>query len=177
MKASVTVWSLCTAVLVAGTALAGCDRIGGRDAPSMPPTGAVAEVYDRHGMRGTIAIDGGTVEFTAVQDPDQLRRGGTLWARVGPYIYLFTPATREIFDTWDSVEAVRVVTRTPSDAEVARATLGRNRLSDVLWRRSLNILGRALQEGTERPRILEDLVRWGEQYTDYVYDPEYVPRR
>jgi hypothetical protein len=69
-----------------------------------------------------------------------------------------------------------VVTQTPDGREVARATLRRTELSDVLWRRSLNILGRALNEGTERPRILEELVDWGEDHTEFQYDPAFVPR-
>ena len=160
----------------AATTTAGCDAIGGRGETPLPAADSLEAIYERHGMRGAVSLDGSTVEFLATQDPDQLRRGGTLWARVGPYIYLFTPATREVFDTWSSVGAVRVVTQTPDGREVARATLRNGRLSDVLWRRSLNLLGRALQEGTERPRRLEDLVRWGEEYTEFRYDPTYVPR-
>jgi hypothetical protein len=44
----------------------------------------------------------------------------------------------------------------------------------VQWRRALNLLGRALQEGSERPRRLEELVQWGEAHTEYRYAPPYA---
>ena len=61
-----------------------------------------------------------------------------------------------------------------SGEEVARATLARDRLSDVRWRRSLNILGHALQQGRENPRRLEELTEWGEEHTEFRYNPEFV---
>lgn len=151
-----------------------CDRILPQREADMPPVDSVSAIYTRNGQTGEVTLDGRVVEFRARQDPTQLQRGGTLWARVGPYIYLFTPATREVFDTYEGVSAVRVVT-TANGREVARATLARGELSDVLWRRSLNILGRALAEGTQKPRILEELVEWGEDHTEYRYDPAFVP--
>jgi len=72
---------------------------------------------------------------------------------------------------------VRVVTRVERGPEVARALLMRNELSGVLWRRSLNIAGRARLEGTERPTLLEDLVRWGEEHTEFEYNPRYTSNR
>jgi hypothetical protein len=166
-----------TAVLLAAVILAGCDRIlpGSRDT-TLPPIDSVQAIYARHGLQGELRLEGTVLEFRAEQDPEQLRRGGSLWARVGPYIYLFTPATREVLDTWPGVSAVRAITLTGGTREVARATLRRDELSDVQWRRSLNILGRALQSGTQRPRVLEELVSWGENHTDHRYDPQYVPR-
>jgi hypothetical protein len=59
---------------------------------------------------------------------------------------------------------------------VAHATLTRDQLSGVLWRRSLNIAGQARRDGTERPALLEDLIRWGEQHTEYEYSTRYIPR-
>jgi hypothetical protein len=155
---------------------AACDRIRPRRNGDLPPIDSVRAVYQRNGLPGQLTFAGRVLEYRAVQDPEQLRRGGSLWARVGPYIYVFTPATREVFDTWSGVAAVRAITLTPNDREIARATLGRDELSDILWRRSLNLLGHALQEGTARPRLLEQLVSWGEEHTEYRYDPEYVPR-
>jgi hypothetical protein len=69
------------------------------------------------------------------------------------------------------VRAISVV----SGVEIGRATLLRDELSDVLWRRTLNLLGHALREGTARPSRLEDLAEWGEEHTEYRYNPEYVP--
>ncbi len=156
--------------------MAGCDRIFPRQTEgAVPDVEDVRAVYRKHGLQGRVSLDGTTVVYTAEQDGDQLRRGGSLWASVGPFIYVFTPATRETLETWDGVAAVRVITRS-GGTEVARATLRRGVLSDVLWRRSLNILGRALQQGTDRPRVLEELVDWGEKYTEFRYNPAFVPR-
>ena len=80
-------------ILLLITAVAGaCDRFGtdAREAP-LPPVDSVQAVFQESGLRGTASFEGRTVVFRAVQDRDQLRRGGTLWARVGPYIYLFAP--------------------------------------------------------------------------------------
>jgi hypothetical protein len=62
------------------------------------------------------------------------------------------------------------------DAEVANALLARDELTDVLWRRSLNIAGRARRDGTSRMTLLEDLVEWGEDHTDFTYNPRYNQR-
>jgi hypothetical protein len=106
----------------------------------------------------------------------QLRRGGSLWAQVGPYIYLLSPGTRGLLETFPGVAAVRVITYTNQEDEVARAMLVRDTMSDYQWRRSLHLLGLALKEGTAAPSRLTDLVRWGEQYTEFNYSPTYVPR-
>jgi hypothetical protein len=53
--------------------------------------------------------------------------------------------------------------------------LTRDELSGVLWRRSLNIAGQARRDGTERPALLEDLIRWGEEHTEYEYSARYGP--
>ena len=64
----------------------------------------------------------------------------------------------------------------PSDATVASALLSRGELSDLLWRRSLNIAGQARRDGTNRMTLLEDLVRWGEDHTEYEYNERYTRR-
>jgi hypothetical protein len=159
-------------------ALAACDRILPQRADlTLPPIAEIEAIYERNGLtNGRFGFNGNVVEITVPQPADQLQRGGSLWARVGPYIYLFTPATREVFDTWEGVAGVRVITRVAQGAEIARARLDRGRLDDVRWARALNILGHALRAGTERPTLIEDLVNWGEEYTEYRYNPEYVPR-
>ena len=56
------------------------------------------------------------------------------------------------------------------------ALLLRGELSDLLWRRSMNIAGRARRDGTNRMTLLEDLVRWGEDHTTYEYNERYIRR-
>jgi hypothetical protein len=100
-----------------------------------------------------------------------------LWARVGPYIYLFTEETQRLFQDFPGLAGVRVATRTAGGVAVANAMLTRDELSGVLWRRSLNIAGQARRDGTERPGLLEDLIRWGEEHTEFEYSESYNPRR
>jgi len=152
----------------------GCDRFRGEE-PAIPTEAEAAQFYSNSPDIESVAIRGNLVEVRVAQPEQQLRRGGSLWARVGPYVYLFSPGTRDLFQAFPGVAAVRVVTTVRGDREVARAMLRRDELSDILWRRSLNILGLALQEGTERPSRLEELVHWGEEHTEYEYDPAYVP--
>ncbi|MEX0892719.1 MAG: hypothetical protein WEB88_11150 [Gemmatimonadota bacterium] len=143
---------------------------------TLPPVDSVRAVYAREGMATQeIDFNGNVVEITVQQRPDDLQRGGSLWARVGPYIYLFTPGTRELFLRWEGIAGVRVITQV-GGREVARALLLRTELEDQLWHRSLNLVGRAMQEGTVRPSRLEELVRWGEERTEYEYNPEFVSR-
>ena len=52
----------------------------------------------------------------------------------------------------------------------------RDELSDLQWRRSLNIAGLARRDGTNRMTLLEDLVRWGEDHTTYEYNERYTRR-
>lgn len=122
-------------------------------------------------IRGNVAV------ISVVQSANQLRRGGSLWARVGPYIYLFSEETHHLFEDFPGLAAVRVETRTAGGVPVATAMLIRDELSGVLWRRSLNIAGQARRDGTERPGLLEDLIRWGEEHTEHEYSPRYVPAR
>ena len=59
---------------------------------------------------------------------------------------------------------------------VANALLARDALTDILWRRSLNISGQARRDGTERITLIEALIRWGEDHTEFEYNQRYVPR-
>lgn len=122
-------------------------------------------------MRGNVA------EVTAVQSAAQLRRGGSLWARVGPYVYLFSDATQSLMTDYPGVAAVRVITTTGGGTEVARATLLAGTLNPLTWRRALNVAGLARRDGTERITLLEDLVRWGEDRTEFEYNERYTGRR
>lgn len=159
-------------VLVGALLVGGCP---GREVPRLPTEEQVRQLYGGYARLDSVALSGNVVELRFRQDPAQLRRGGSLWARVGPYIYLLSPATRSLFEQFDGVAAVRVITTGPRGEEVARAMLRQDALTEILWRRTLNILGHAIQEGSRRPSRLEDLVQWGERYTEYEYNSEYVP--
>jgi hypothetical protein len=155
----------------------GCDQareyLAG-DAADPPTAEDVTPYYVTHGELMGLEIRGNVVELRVRQPYDQLDRGGSLWARVGPFVYLLTPATRDVFQDFPGVAAVRVVTLLPDGEEVARAMLRRDTFGEVRWRRTLNILGHALKDGGESPRRLEQLTEWGETYTEFRYNPDYV---
>jgi len=146
--------------------------------PLLLPTAEEARThYETFPDLVEVRLNGNVVEVVFAQAPAQLRRGGSLWAKVGPYIYLFTPGTRDLFEAYPGVAAVRTITTAGNGGqEAARAMLRRDDSNDILWRRSLNLLGHALQRGTQEPKRLEELVTWGERHTEFVYNPAYVPR-
>ena len=157
------------AMVLALVGLAACEE----PADLTLPTVDQAEAYYTYDRDFTAEINGNVVTLTFSQSADQLRRGGSLWAKVGPYIFLFTEETYQMIQDYPGIAGVRVVTKA-GNAEVANVLLARETLSDVLWRRSLNIAGQARRDGSERMTLLTDLVRWGERHTEYEYSPRYV---
>jgi hypothetical protein len=146
--------------------------------PDEPPLPSAEEILSYYSVERTIEaeINGNVAELILYQPAAQLQRGGSLWAKVGPYIYLFSDATRQLMRDHAGLAAVRVITRDPSGDEVARATLARGTLNDLTWRRALNLSGRARRDGSQRVGLLEDLIRWGEDRTDFEYSQQYVRR-
>ena len=123
----------------------------------------------------SVRLSGNVVELTVDQPIRQVRRGGSLWAKVGPYIYLFSDQTETLLREYPGLSGVRVITRTGRDnAEVARAFLHRDALNELTWRRARNIAGKARTEGTRRPVLLEELVEWGQDHTEFGYNQEFV---
>ena len=165
------------ALALIGFGMHGCDQVESyldRGPPPPPAAEEVAEHYDRYRGVDSVRMSGNVAVLHVEQPYQQLERGGSLWARVGPYVYLMTPATRAAFTEHPGLAAVRVVTHLSGGEEVARAMLRRDALSDVLWRRTLNVLGHALQEGRENPRQLEKLTEWSERHTEHSYNPDYI---
>lgn len=164
-------------VLACVFVVTGCDQVReylADDTPPAPSREEVAPYYGEHRGVDSVRVTGNVVELHVKQPYRDLDRGGSLWARVGPFVYLMTPSTRSVFQDFPGVAAVRVVTHVPNGDEVARAMLPRDALTAVLWQRTLNILGHALQEGRQNPRKLEELTEWGERYTDFRYNPDYI---
>lgn len=149
--------------------LQGC----GEEGPAVLPSASEVESYYLYPQGLEASVDEAVVEIEAVQPKRHLERGGRIWARSGPYILLFSEETRSLFRDYPDLTGVQVTTVTPDGTPIARARLHRDALSGTLWRRSMNIAGRARRGGTERPALLEDLVRWGEEYTDYEYAPRF----
>jgi hypothetical protein len=165
------------APLLAALLLAGCDRILPQRDTTLPDIDVVREVYGRHGVQAAeVRYSGNVVELVVQQDRAQLQRGGQLWARVGPYIYVFSPATRDLFETYEGLAGVRAITEADGQ-EVARVLLRPDALNEISWRRARSLLGEALEQGTQRPVTLDRLVQFGEQNTTFEYNPAYVPPR
>ncbi|HUF50038.1 MAG TPA: hypothetical protein VMN60_04360 [Longimicrobiales bacterium] len=164
-------------IAAAAFLMCGCDRIlPQRDAPELPDIGAIRQLYAENSLAATMHYSGNVVELVIQQPPEQLRRGGSLWARVGPYIYLFSPGTREVFEHYRAVAGVRVITQA-GGVEIARALLLRDRLNDLTWPRALRLLSDALERGTERPSTLDRLVQFGEANAQFQYNPDYLQPR
>lgn len=140
------------------------------------PTATQAKKYYTYDGALSAEVVGNVVTVSVAQDPQLIRRGGALWAKVGPYIFVFSDETHRLFQDYPGLAGVRVVT-TVGGAQVASALLARETLSDVLWRRSLNIAGKARRDGTERVTLLQDLVRWGEDRTEFEYNSRYTRGR
>ena len=159
--------------------LAFAGAVGGCRQPAdaaLPDADAIRAYYD---YRGDLEaeVTGNVALITVAQPPDQLRRGGTLWAKVGPYVILFSRETQQLFLDHPGLAGVRVETRDGEGERVATALLPRDELSDIQWRRALNIAGLARRDGTRRVTLLEDLVRWGEEHTEFEYNAEYTRSR
>lgn len=158
-------------------ALGACDKLRPHQPDlTLPDQTQAAEFYKQYQGISSVEISGNVVVLNAQQSAQQLQYGGPLWARVGPYVYLLSPATRNLFITYPGVAAVRVITYTGKEEEVARAMLVRDTMGDYQWQRSVQLLGRALEDGAKSPLRVEDLVRWGEQYADFNYNPAYVKK-
>lgn len=140
----------------------------------LAPTADQVESYYSIPARFEISMNGNVAEIDVWQPWDQLERGGTLWAKLGPYIYLFTPATRDLMVDFDGLAAVRVTTRSPSGERIARATLARDTLNALTWKRALNVAGKARQGGGRKVGLLSDLVEYGEDHTRYEYNPRFI---
>jgi hypothetical protein len=141
---------------------------------ALPSADAVVAYYS-YDRSLTAEVVGNVAVISVEQSAQQLRTGGSLWAKVGPYIFLFSDETRKLLEDYPGLAAVRVITRV-GDAEVSNALLRSDDLNDVLWRRSLNIAGLARRDGTKRMTLLEDLVEWGEDHTEFTYNERYTRR-
>ncbi len=152
--------------------------VGACEEPDLTvPTESQAQAYFAETPGVTVEVGGNVVVVNVNQPYEQLRRGGALWARVGPYVYLFSSTTEQLFKDFGGLGGVRVTTSTGSRRQrVATALLARNGLNELTWRRALNIAGRARLEGTKRPSLLEELVQWGEDHTEFEYSARWVPR-
>ena len=113
------------AVALAITTLAavGCEQVE----LTVPSADQVAGYYSIS-AQSSVNMNGNVAEVTVYQGTAQLRRGGTLWAKVGPYIYLLSSQTQNVFVDFPGLAGVRVITC--SSSRSGWATSRRSR-----WRR------------------------------------------
>jgi len=159
--------------LLAGVLSAGCEE----PVDLIMPTASEVESFFEYGGDLEAEIRGNVAVITVVQSSSQLRRGGTLWAKVGPYVFLFTDETNALLEAFPGLAGIRVTTRVRNGPVVANALMARDAMTSVQWRRALNIAGLARRDGTTSIRLLEDLIRWGEDHTEFEYNPRYTSRR
>ena len=127
-----------------------------------------------YGPAVQVELKGNVVDVRAIQPADQLRRGGSVWAKVGPYIYLFTPQTQQLFDSYPGLGGVQVTTLDGRGRLIARAILERGTLNGVTWKKAIGLAGRARLEGTQRPSYILDLIGYGEDLVEHEYSSRYV---
>lgn len=159
------------AALLAVTLLAACEL---EDEELPVPSAAEVQAYYEYEGELSVEMSGNVAQITVVFDPQEFERGGDLWAKAFPYIFVFSPGTRQALQEHRGLGGVRVIARHPNGDVVAQALLSREALTEITWRRAVNIAGRARQEGTERPARMQDLVEWGEDHTDFEYNPSYI---
>ncbi len=133
-----------------------------------------AEIRNVYGASADVLLKGNVVDVEVVQDPAQLQRGGVVWAKVGPYVYLFSPPTQKLFELFPGLAGVRVRTVVPSGTRIAEALLRRGTLNSITWKQALLSSAKARTEGTDRPSYVIDLIRYGEEHTEYEYNPTYA---
>ncbi|TVP75535.1 MAG: hypothetical protein EA352_08085 [Gemmatimonadales bacterium] len=164
---------LCLLLVAAAT---GCDQIPqpGQDRPDPPTAEEMAGYYSFGGGELDVTMSGNVARVTVTLDPETYRMGGTTWARAIPYLFLFTSGTRDAFREHEGLGGVRVRTRHPGGDIMAEALLERGALSERNWIRAINQAGEARREATQRPGLMMDVIRWGEDHTDFQYNPEYI---
>lgn len=143
--------------------LSSCDQA---HSPSLPSLEVAAT---RYGKEQEVRLNGNVLEVFATI-PNSHLRGGSLWLKAGPYFFVFSSATKEMFDTYDGLAAVRVVTRNESSEELARAMITRDALTAGRFEHGMRRAALAQAKGTEKPGIVRDLVHWSEDHvTEYHY--------
>src|SRR5690606_28541197 len=114
---------------------------------------------------GTSAqFNGNMLEITGPMQDDYIRRGGRLWARSGPYYFLFNVHVRDLMTEYPDIAAVRATAVAEDGTEIATATLLRDDMNEYRWREALARASLAQRDGTRNPRLIERLVTFGEDH-------------
>ena len=149
------------------TVLAACGRA--EREPVLPEPDSIAAWF---GDETETRMNGNVLEIHGKVDPEFLRRGGSLWARSSPYFFLFNVKVRETLESYPDLAAVRAITYDSSGKELARATVKARELNEYEWRDALALASLAQREGTQSPRHIAALVRFGEEKIEYEYQDD-----
>ncbi len=164
--------SLFVALVAWGLAIPGCQTE--RGGPLVTPSAEEVASYYEYAGDLVVAMSGNVAQVTVGIDREEYRMGGRVWAMASPYIFLFSPATKSAFEDYSGLGGVRVIVHYEDHTILAQALLERGELSEATWSRALNVAGYARTKGTESPGFMRDLVRWGEEHTDFQYNPDYI---
>jgi hypothetical protein len=128
-----------------------------------------AEVASWYGEGTEAHFDGNLLEIRGTIDPEFLRRGGRLWARSGPYFYLFNVHIYQLLIDYPDIAAVRATALTESGQELAVATLPRDEMNEPRWQEAMARVAIAQRDGTDNPRMVDRLIQFGEEHTEFSY--------
>jgi hypothetical protein len=163
-------------LLGAATLLSACQVPGRSDVPP-PPAAGELEGHWSYAGGVEVEITGNVARVSVVVDPAPFAGGGDLWAKGFAYLFLFSPGTKDALDAHPGLGGVRVVTLHPNGDVMSEALLSRGTLNPYTWQRALSIAGQARRDATERPGRMRDLVQWGEDHTEFEYNPRYITPR
>jgi hypothetical protein len=156
-------------------ATVGCEGFPGRpEGPGSPPSASQVASHYQYAGDLKVEMTGNVARVVVEVDPAPFERGGDLWAKAFPYLFLFSQSTRDVFDLYPGLGGVRVVAQHPNGQVISEALLPRGELNEYGWRQALNVAALARLEGTERPGRMRDLVRWGEDRTQFTYNPAFI---
>jgi len=147
-----------------------------RPPPPGAPSASQVEALYEYGGPLAVEMSGNVAQITVEIDQDEYRMGGRVWAMASPYIFLFSPATERAFIDYPGLGGARVIVRYPDGSLLAQALLEPGELSYITWPQALNVAARARTEGTESPGFMRDLVRYGEEHTEFEYNERYTRR-
>ncbi len=155
--------SLFIAVLV--PVIAAC----GSESPSDWELPDPAKAQEWFGENANVTLSGNVLELRGTIPADFLRRGGSIWAESGPYFYIFNVKVQELLEQYPDIGGVRAIAYSEDGTELARAMLRRDAIAGGQFLRGVRLASRAQTEGTENPRRVEELIRFGEDFTEYSY--------
>ena len=162
-------------LLLAGLGTVLLDGCQAEAPPLVRPDASDVRGYYQYAGSLEVEMSGNVAQVTVGIDAEEYRMGGRVWAMASPYIFLFSPATQQAFQDYSGLGGVRIIVVYEDGGVLAQALLERAVFNDVTWPRALNVAGYARSQGTQSPGYMRDLIRFGEEHTDFQYNREFIP--